>query len=115
MTSDVTVKSAVQQHLVFHCHCGATIETTAKRQTCWSCGDTVEVVRCVSTSHGIKYTLRIRKRRRTWGAEPFPGPQVWSRAATNPMWGRPVERDLNQRCLRLGLWILLAPLYLPLC
>ena len=60
MTSGLGVEHVAQQ-LTFHCSCGAAIETSEKKETCWNCGETVELRRCIPTANGNKYVLRISK------------------------------------------------------
>jgi predicted RNA-binding Zn-ribbon protein involved in translation (DUF1610 family) len=108
MTSDIGVEHVVEQPFLFHCSCGATIETTEKREICPDCGETIEVVRCVPTSNGKKYTLRIRKHRPDTNTEPL----LWSpilqpKAIAQPTRRHHEEPDHEKRFLRLGLLILL--------
>jgi len=114
ITSDLGVEH-VGQPFTFHCSCGAAIETSEKKETCWSCGETVELRRCIPTPSGKKYVLRISRHRPSFGVEQF----VWPRAfKVNPMVQGPQHhRDLpdhSQRYIRLGLLILLSPLWVPL-
>jgi len=71
MTSDLGVEHVVERQFLFHCSCGSTIETSGKREICPDCGKTVEVVRCVPTPKGNKYTLRISKQEHGRNAEPL--------------------------------------------
>jgi predicted RNA-binding Zn-ribbon protein involved in translation (DUF1610 family) len=66
MTSEIGVEHVEGQLLAFHCSCGAFIQTRERKKTCPDCGETVEVVRCVSKPRGNKYTLRISKHRNGW-------------------------------------------------
>jgi predicted RNA-binding Zn-ribbon protein involved in translation (DUF1610 family) len=103
------------QPFLFDCSCGATIEMTGKKETCWNCGETVEVRRCVETPHGEKYTLRIGKHRQHWNSEPLLWPPGLPPAATtHQTWHYHESPDFNERCLRLGLLIMLSPLWVPL-
>lgn len=70
MTSDPDVEYGIGKTYLFHCSCGATIETTEQKETCADCGAIIEVVRCVDVHHARKYTLKIRKRRSEWTAQP---------------------------------------------
>jgi hypothetical protein len=108
MTSDLDV-----ERILVHCSCGAAIAMCGKKETCSDCGETIEIVRCVPTPHGPKYKLRISKHR--WKTEPLLWPPGLPPAATtHQTWHHHEPADFNKRCLRLGLLILLAPLYLPL-
>ena len=60
----------VGQQFLFHCSCGATIEVRQKKETCADCGETVEVIRSVTTAKGKKYALKVRKPRKSWNIEP---------------------------------------------
>jgi predicted RNA-binding Zn-ribbon protein involved in translation (DUF1610 family) len=131
MTSDVGVEHIAEQPFLFHCSCGAAIETSEKMVTCGDCGETVEVRRCVATPYGKKYTLRISKHRRDSNTEPLLA--GCGTAATHSTWphhGAPdYDRlfrsvsathrrhhqtpDYNERFTFLGLLILLAPLWIP--
>jgi len=135
MTSGVGVEHGLDHPFRFHCSCGAIIETTAKREICRDCGETIEVVRCVPRPHGDKYTLRISKHRRGWNDAPtfcLPVTMPKRRRAHHPRplldpnqsFRTPVTiqgarhylepEDYNERCLRRGLLILLSPLWVPL-
>ena len=112
MTSDAGVDPVVEQPVDFHCCCGATIETSEKREICPDCGETVEVVRCVPTPHGKKYTLRISKHRKgrnteplLWAVAPQPGPATRARRHSRKL------PDREKRFLRLGLLILLFAMF----
>jgi hypothetical protein len=122
------------QPFLFDCSCGATIEMTGTKETCWNCGETVEVRRCVETPHGQKYILRTSKHRQHGKREPLLWPLGLPPAATThqtwhhhespdcskqfhntlPTWHHHEPADFNKRCLVIGLLILLAPFYLPL-
>jgi hypothetical protein len=69
MTSDLGVERGIDHPFRFHCSCGAIIETTAKKEICRNCGETIEVVRCVPRPYGDKYTLRISKHRHGWNEQ----------------------------------------------
>jgi predicted RNA-binding Zn-ribbon protein involved in translation (DUF1610 family) len=137
MTSDIGVENVVEQPFVFQCSCGTTIETTEKKEICPNCGETIEVVRCVPTPNGKKYTLRISKHPNGWNAQaPLWPPVLQPRAIAQPTlhhqqnpdynelfrgpgavpltWRQLESADYNKRCLRRGLLILLAPLWVPL-
>jgi len=132
MTSDLGVEHVVERQFLFHCSCGSTIETSGKREICPDCGKTVEVVRCVPTPKGNKYTLRISKQEHGRNAEPLllgaaamqparphhEGPdheRLFRRTASTRLQRYHLQSpDYNKRYLHLGLLILLAPLYLPL-
>jgi predicted RNA-binding Zn-ribbon protein involved in translation (DUF1610 family) len=137
MTSEIGVERIVEQQFLFHCSCGATIETSQKRETCPDCGATIEVIRCVPTPDGKKYTLRISKHRHRRSAEPFlwpldlhphPSParhhQHHEEAINKQLFGAmaatpPTRRyhytpNYERRYVDLGLLILLAPLWVPL-
>jgi hypothetical protein len=134
MASDVGVERIVEQQFLFHCSCGATIETSEKKETCWNCHASIEVLGCVQTSHGKKYTLRIRKQRREEETERLLHPRgstaITSRRhhqqepnydipprCTDPAQAirhRREGRDMEKQCMRLGLAILSAPFWIPL-
>jgi predicted RNA-binding Zn-ribbon protein involved in translation (DUF1610 family) len=136
MTSDIGVERVVEQPFLFHCSCGAAIETSEKKEICPDCGESIEVVRCVPTPNGKRYTLRISKHRNGWNAQaPLWPPVLQPRAIARPTRHHeepdhtglfrgtdavPQTRshlqspDLNKRYLRLGLLILLAPIWVPL-
>jgi hypothetical protein len=84
MTSDIGVERVVEPQFLFHCSCGATIETSKKKETCRNCGKTIEVRRCLATPDGKKYTLRVSRHRQRRNPEPLPwhGP-LSAEAATN--------------------------------
>jgi hypothetical protein len=114
MTSDVGVEH-VEQQFTFHCSCGAAIETSEKRIACWNCGETIELRRCIPTPNGRKYVLRISKRRPSFEAQQFVWPSGFR--ADTTMQGVRRRRDLpdhSQRYIRLGLLILLSPLWVPM-
>jgi predicted RNA-binding Zn-ribbon protein involved in translation (DUF1610 family) len=133
MTSDVGVEHIAEQPFLFHCSCGAAIETSEKMVTCGDCGETVEVRRCVATPYGKKYTLRISKHRRDSNTEPLlAGCSAAPSHATRPHRGEPnYDRlfrsvsathpalrhykapDDNERFTFLGLLILLSPVWIP--
>jgi predicted RNA-binding Zn-ribbon protein involved in translation (DUF1610 family) len=71
MTSEIGVERVGEQQFLFHCSCGATIETSQKREICPDCGETIEVIRCVPTPDGKKYTLRISKHKHGRSQEPL--------------------------------------------
>ncbi len=132
MTSDLGVERVVPTQFLFHCSCGATIETSEKRETCPDCGETIEVLECVPTPGGKKYKLRISKHRHGWNTEPPLWPMgcvTAARPMRNHHEGSDSDQlfpplstirphlqspDYNQRYLRLGLLILLSPLWVPL-
>ena len=108
MTSDIGVGQVVEQPFLFHCSCGATIETTEKEEICPDCGETIAVVRCVPTSSGKKYTLRISKHRCDTNIEPLLWPPVLQpRAIALPTRHHHEEPDHEKKLLRSGLLILL--------
>ena len=133
MTSDIGVEHIAEQPFLFHCSCGAAIETSEKMVTCGDCGETVEVRRCITTPYGKKYTLRISKHRRDGNTEPIlsgcraaPAHATWphheapdydrlfrSGSATDPARRYYQTPDYNERFTFLGLAILLSPLWMP--
>lgn len=96
MTSEIGVEHVVEQQLVFRCSCGAAIEMTRKKETCADCGKTIEVVRCVATPKGKKYTLKVRQRRKGWNTEPHMRPSGVVPAAVHPP-QRPFEATDNHK------------------
>jgi hypothetical protein len=133
MTSEIGVEQPVEPHFLFHCSCGEVIQTSAKREVCSACGETIEVVRCVPTPNGNKYTLRISKHRKRVNAEPRLWPQALQpKTTTHRTRRRHVVRgqeggaastqpvlhcqlpDYNGHYIRVGLLILLSPLWVPL-
>ena len=74
--SDLGLEKVVERQFLFHCSCGAAIETSETMVTCGECGETIEIRRRVPTPKGTKYTLRISKHRRDVPPEPFSGPLV---------------------------------------
>jgi hypothetical protein len=133
MTSAIGVEHIAKQPFLFHCSCGAAIETREKMVTCGDCGETVEVRRCVATPNGKKYTLRISRHRRDGNTEPLlsgcgtaTAHATWphheepdydrlfgSRSTTHPALRHYKAPDYNERFVRLGLLILLSPLWIP--
>ncbi len=114
MTSDVGVEH-IEQPITFHCSCGAAIETSEKKETCWNCGETVEVRRRIPTPGGDKYVLRISKRRPRFEAQQFIWPRGFNLETT--VRGTRHRRDASdhsQRYIRLGLLILLSPVWVPM-
>jgi predicted RNA-binding Zn-ribbon protein involved in translation (DUF1610 family) len=112
MTSDHDVEQVVEQsverHFLFHCSCGAAIETSAKREVCPACGETVEVVRCVPRPNGNKYTLRISKHRTGVNAKPPLWPAVLRPTTrTHSAQHQHEVPDREQRFVHLGLLFLL--------
>jgi hypothetical protein len=85
MTSDV--ERVVGQKFIFHCSCGANIETAEKKQACWSCGETTEVRQCIATPDGEKYVLRVSRGRQRLNAEPYLFPR-----------SRSTRRELSADC-----------------
>lgn len=134
MTSEVGVERVEEEQFFFHCSCGASFETNCTKVTCNDCGETIEVVQCIPTATGKKYKLRISRQRRGWNQEAGIWPPVFATGAALPAPHPHLEldherfrgniarlpprhheaRDHNERCLRLGLLILLAPLWVPL-
>ena len=134
MTSEVGVEEVVEDQFFFHCSCGASFETSSTKVTREDCGETIEVLQCVPTATGKKYKLRISRQRRDWNTELALWPPVLTirKAPLSPhphlefdpgrfrsnITGLPPRhheaRDHNERCLRLGSLILLAPLWVPL-
>jgi hypothetical protein len=135
MTSDLGVERGVDHPFRFHCSCGAIIETSAKKEICHDCGETIEVIQCVPRPHGDKCTLRITKHRHRSHTQPIIWPPVTTstrrrarppRALLDP--NEPFRNrttmqrtryylepdDYNERCLRKGVLILLSPLWVPL-
>ena len=133
MTSDIGVEHIAEQPFLFHCSCGAAIETSEKMVTCGDCGETVEVRRCVARPNGKKYTLRISKHRRDSNTEPllagcgtatthstwphYEAPEhsrlFRSMSATQPVPRHREVPDYSGRFVRLGLLILLSPVWIP--
>jgi len=114
MTSGLGVEH-VEQQLTFHCSCGAAIETSEKKETCWNCGETVELRRCIPTANGNKYVLRISKPRPSIETQQFVWPRSFSAGTT--MQGATHRREVpdhSQRYIRLGFLILLSPLWVPM-
>ena len=135
MTSEVDVARVGEQQFLFHCSCGATIETSQKREICPDCRATIEVVRCVPTPDGKKYTLRISKHKHGRSQEPLLWPldshppkrrtrhqhdlaidnQLFRAiAATQPTRRYQYTPNYERRFVDLGLLILFAPLWVPL-
>jgi hypothetical protein len=135
MTSEIGVERVGEQQFLFHCSCGATIETSQKREACPDCRATSEVIRCVPTPDGKKYTLRISKHNRGRSQEPLLWPLDLHRhsrpvrhnheeainkqlfraiAATPPTRRYHYTPNYERRFVDLGLLILLAPLWAPL-
>jgi hypothetical protein len=85
VTSEAGVEHVVERPFLFHCSCGAAIEMRQKKETCQDCGETVEVIRCVSTAKGKKYALRVRKRRNRWNIEPPVSPIGVVLATVHPL------------------------------
>ena len=71
MASDIGVERVVERQFLFHCTCGATIETSETKETCRNLWQDHQVRRCLATSDGKKYTLRVSKHRRHRNAEPL--------------------------------------------
>jgi len=114
MTSDLGVEH-VEQQFLFHCSCSAAIETDEKKETCWNCGATVELRRCIPTPNGNKYVLRISRHRPRFEGQQFIWPRNFDVGTT--MQGARHHRDVpdhSQRFIRLGLLILLSPLWVPM-
>jgi len=110
MTSEIGVEGQRLFHV--HCRCGAAISTSDKQAICPDCGETVEVMRCVSTRNGKKYCLRISNRRRNWN----PAPLAWVPPRAMPLNPRPFKTpDPSKRYLRLGLAILWHRFICPSC
>jgi hypothetical protein len=108
MTSDIGVEHVVERPFLFQCSCGATIETREKKEICPDCGETIEVVGCVPTPNGKKYTLRISKHGNGWNAQaPLWPPVLQPRAIAQPTRHHHEEPDHEKRFLRSGLLILL--------
>ena len=84
----------VGQQFFFHCSCGATIEVRQKKETCPDCGETVEVIRSVTTTKGKKYALKVRKPRKSWKIEPPVWPMDVVLAAVHPV-GAPDKQKLR--------------------
>jgi hypothetical protein len=124
MTSAIGVERSRERRFLFQCPCGANIVTTKKTVTCANCGKAMEVHRA-----------RTRRQRRNpepllWPllcSTPFATHRQWNRhktpsyhqlfhsmATRHPTWHPPESPDYNERCLRLGFLILLAPLWVPL-
>jgi hypothetical protein len=108
----VTSDLAVGPKYRYHCSCGATVETSEQKEVCSACGNSIEVLAVSTTPRGEKYSLRIGRHRR----DAIQEPAAW---VPPPNWDLPSRRrflppDTNERYLRLGLMILLAPLYVPL-
>jgi predicted RNA-binding Zn-ribbon protein involved in translation (DUF1610 family) len=112
MTSELSVERAGEQEFL-HCLCGAAIQAQEKKQTCPDCGETIEILRWVATSHGKKCKLRFSNHKHTHSTGPNTGLRRWGFAASPEKPGVAEPVDWNRRCFRLGLLILLAPLYLP--
>jgi hypothetical protein len=47
MTSSLGVEH-VEQQFLFHCSCGSAIEKTERKETCWNCGEIVELRLCTA-------------------------------------------------------------------
>lgn len=85
MTSEAGVEHVFERPFLFRCSCGAAIEMRQEKETCPDCGETVEVIRCVTTAKGKKYALRVRKRRKRWNIEPPMWPMGVVLAAVHPL------------------------------
>lgn len=135
MTSDAGVERVVEQQFHFHCSCGAAIETNERKETCWNCAASIEVIACHQTPKGKKYTLRIRPHESSSNREMRLWPPVYSTARfsgrhhpqePDPDFlqgstDRPYSTrqrgkvpDIEKNCVRLGLLILSAPFWVPL-
>jgi hypothetical protein len=118
MTSDIGVERAIQQKFLFHCSCGAPIETSEEKETCRDCGKTIEVVSCVPTPEGKKYSLRISRRGNKESylrpTGPIPRPAVSGSDRRHRTGHRLESPSYNERFLGLGVLTLLSPFYLPL-
>lgn len=128
MTSEPGVEPVAERFL-YHCCCGAEIETSSLCEICWSCGKTIELIRCVPTPDGKKYKLRISRHPLRAAAESFlwpstfPAPPRPKPAVRRELFGavpdpgrrrRYSSRDYSNHFTLVGLLILLAPVYLPL-
>lgn len=106
----MTAEPVTAKLMSFHCRCGHRISTGNSKVICDNCGETVQIIGCKDTAHGKKYSLRISHRHREWNPQPAIG--AWRPVVENRS---PKQRqDPNRRYVRLGLLILLAPIYLPL-
>jgi predicted RNA-binding Zn-ribbon protein involved in translation (DUF1610 family) len=95
--SDLGLEKVVERQFVFHCSCGAAIETSETMVTCCECGETVEIRGRVPTAKGTKYTLRISKHRRDVTPEPFSGlPVSQPSASWHPVVHRQEALDRDQ-------------------
>jgi hypothetical protein len=113
MTSALGVERSRERRFLFRCPCGTNVVTSKKSVTCANCGKTMEV-------------HRTRTRRQRRHPEPALWPLVFSTSTTHRTWRQHKGSDYhqlfcsfespgyNERCLRLGLLILLAPLWVPL-
>jgi len=113
MASAMSVERSRERRIIFQCLCGTHIVTSMKTVTCANCGKTMEA-------------QRVRTRRQRQHQEPSLWPLVFSMAATHrtrhgqkgsdyhQLFRRLESPNYNERCLRLGFLILLAPLWVPL-
>jgi hypothetical protein len=112
MTSESDVKRVFPQRFFFHCSCGAAIDTTESKITCSDCGETVEVIRQATTSHGKKYSLRISRHRREWNPSPLRWAWGW-RGGSQATSISPPLRSHQRRYVTLGFLFLLLPFCVP--
>jgi hypothetical protein len=96
----------------YHCSCGAAIDTSAQKEVCSDCGNSIEVLGVSTTPKGEKYSLRISKEK----PKAIQKPSAW---VPPPNWDLDLQPrlqppDSNKRYAYLGLMILLAPIYVPL-
>jgi hypothetical protein len=123
MTSAIGVERTRERRFLFQCPCGKNIVTSEKTVICSSCGKAMEV-------------HRVKVRRRRQNPEPLLWPLIFSPPSTPRQWHRrtgseyhqlfcSVARtragwhslespDYNEHYLRLGVLILLSPIWVPL-
>jgi len=123
MTSAVGVERSRERRFLFQCPCGEHIVTSEKAVVCGSCGKAMEV-------------HRVKMRRRRKNLEPLLWPPVCSPPVTHRQWRRHTGSEYhqlfcsmarnhagwhrleppnhNEHYLRLGLLILLSPIWVPL-
>jgi len=97
----------VEQPFLFHCSCGEVIQTSAKKEICPACGETIEVVRCVATPQGNKYTLRISKHRKSVNAEPLLWPLALRPTVAKQGTQQYKVPDVEKKSFYLGLFFMM--------
>ena len=123
MTSALGVEQSRERRFLFQCPCGTSVVTSNKSVTCANCGKTMEVHRVRKrrqprdpelSSWNLAFSTATTQR--TWHRHKEPDyHQLFRNMATaHPSWRRLGSPDYNDRCVHLGLLILLSPLWAPL-